>query len=104
MSRGMVLILLLTLVPGAARAQEPATSATAVPPPADAPKAAQKPADAAAKKGEGTRLQVYDEIQVIDRASDMVGVADSASEGVTGRKELEQRPILRPGELLETVP
>ncbi len=49
-------------------------------------------------------LQVYDEIQVIDRASDMVGVADSASEGVTGRKELEQRPILRPGEILETVP
>jgi hypothetical protein len=50
------------------------------------------------------RLQVYDEIEVTDRASDMLGVADSASEGVTGREDLEKRPILRPGELLETVP
>jgi hypothetical protein len=50
------------------------------------------------------RLQVYDEIQVTDRASDMLGVADSATEGVTGHKDLEKRPILRPGELLETVP
>jgi hypothetical protein len=49
-------------------------------------------------------LKVYDEIQVIDRASDLVGIADSASEGVTGQKELAERPILRPGELLETVP
>ncbi len=55
-------------------------------------------------QGSPDHLQVYDEIQVTDRASDMVGVADSASEGVTGRKELEERPILRPGELLETVP
>ncbi len=56
------------------------------------------------KAGKDNHLQVYDEIQVIDRASDMVGVADSASEGVTGQKELAQRPIARPGELLETVP
>jgi hypothetical protein len=87
----MILMLLLTLVPGVARASEVADD-----PPAQEEKE-KKPADE-------KKLQVYDEIQVIDRASDMVGVADSASEGVTGRKELEARPILRPGELLETVP
>jgi hypothetical protein len=50
------------------------------------------------------RLKVYDEIRVNERADDMVGVADSASQGVTGREDLQERPILRPGELLETVP
>ena len=55
-------------------------------------------------KEEAGHLQVYDEIQVTDRASDMLGIADSASEGRHGQKDLEKRPILRPGELLETVP
>jgi TonB-dependent receptor-like protein len=63
--------------------------------------AAEPPADEATPE---ERLQVYDEIEVVDRASDMLGVANSATEGVTGRKDLEKRPILRPGELLETVP
>ncbi|HEX6903857.1 MAG TPA: TonB-dependent receptor [Thermoanaerobaculia bacterium] len=61
----------------------------------------EKPDEAA---GEEERLQVFEQIEVTDRASDMLGVADSAGEGVTGRKDLERRPILRPGELLETVP
>jgi TonB dependent receptor/TonB-dependent Receptor Plug Domain len=65
--------------------------------------ASQEPTDSQDKSEEST-LQVYEEIQVTGRASDMVGVADSASEGVTGREDLEKRPILRPGELLETVP
>lgn len=34
----------------------------------------------------------------------MLGVADSATEGVTGKADLARRPVLRPGELLETVP
>ncbi len=96
-------ILLLTLLPATARAAEP----PAAPPEAEKPAAEQKKEAATEKEDKEdktNRLQVYDEIQVTDRASDMVGVADSASEGVTGRKELEQRPVLRPGELLETVP
>ncbi len=56
------------------------------------------------KEQEENRLKVYDEIQVTDRASDMLGVADSAGQGVTGHADLERRPIARPGELLETVP
>jgi hypothetical protein len=96
MSRWILLsLLVLLLLPGTAWAAEPPTPPQEQPSPAEAKKEEGK---------EGTHLKVYDEIQVIDRASDMVGVADSASEGVTGRKELEQRPILRPGEILETVP
>ena len=87
------LVLLLALPPRMAWAEPPA-----------APSKEPEKDGQAAKEGEEKRLQVYDEIQVTDRASDMVGIADSASEGVTGRQQLEQRPILRPGELLETVP
>jgi hypothetical protein len=79
----LAVFFMLLLLPGAAAGQEPAEP--------------QEP-------GEESTLQVYEEIQVTGRASDMVGVADSASEGVTGQEDLEKRPILRPGELLETVP
>ncbi len=50
------------------------------------------------------KLKVYDKIDVTDRASDLVGIADSATEGVTGQADLAKRPVLRPGEVLETVP
>src|SRR5947207_15470548 len=86
-------------------AQSPAWAAEA---PAAAPQdQAQKPAekkDQRSPAAEAERLKIYDEIEVTDRAPDMIGVADSATEGVTGRQDLERRPILRPGELLETVP
>jgi outer membrane receptor protein involved in Fe transport len=51
-----------------------------------------------------TPLTFYEEIDVTGRGSDLTGIAGSATEGVTGREDLAQRPILRPGELLETVP
>lgn len=38
------------------------------------------------------------------RENNLVGVADSATEGTVGAKQLEARPILRPGELLEAAP
>ena len=41
---------------------------------------------------------------VRERSNSLLGKADSASEGVVGPRQLERRPILRPGELLETVP
>ncbi|HYH45532.1 MAG TPA: TonB-dependent receptor [Thermoanaerobaculia bacterium] len=55
-------------------------------------------------EGEPTPLTVYEEIEVTGRGSDLSGIAGSATEGVTGREDLARRPILRPGELLETVP
>lgn len=50
------------------------------------------------------KLHVYDQIEVTGRDSDLVGTADSATEGVTGHDDLAKRPVLRPGEVLETVP
>lgn len=49
-------------------------------------------------------IRVNEVISVTGRADEMIGVADSASEGVTGQKDLSARAISRPGDLLETVP
>jgi hypothetical protein len=43
-------------------------------------------------------------VTVQGREDDLVGIADSATQGTVGAKELEDRPILRSGEILETVP
>ena len=43
-------------------------------------------------------------INVQGREDDLVGIAESATQGTVGAKELEDRPILRSGEILETVP
>jgi TonB dependent receptor/TonB-dependent Receptor Plug Domain len=113
MRRWIPWILLLILLPAIARAAEPPVVPPVTPPtdPQAAPQAAAPPATDPTEKADqddkanaSKHLQVYDQIQVIDRASDMVGVADSATEGVTGQTELAERPVLRAGELLETVP
>jgi hypothetical protein len=43
-------------------------------------------------------------VTVQGREGDLVGIAQSATQGTVGAKELEDRPILRSGEILETVP
>jgi Carboxypeptidase regulatory-like domain/TonB-dependent Receptor Plug Domain len=43
-------------------------------------------------------------VNVQGREDDLVGIADSATQGTVGAKELEDRPILRSGEILETIP
>jgi hypothetical protein len=43
-------------------------------------------------------------LNVLGREDDLVGIASSATQGTVGAKELEDRPILRSGEVLETVP
>jgi outer membrane receptor protein involved in Fe transport len=43
-------------------------------------------------------------IQVQGRADDLVGIASSAGQITVGAEELERRPILRSGEILETLP
>lgn len=44
------------------------------------------------------------EIIVEGRADSLIGVADSATQGTVGAAQLAERPTLRPGEVLETVP
>ncbi len=43
-------------------------------------------------------------IEITVRADDMTGIAESSSQGVIGKEDLEKRPILRSGELLEVIP
>ena len=43
-------------------------------------------------------------ITVQGREDDLVGIADSGTQGTVGVNEIENRPILRSGEVLETVP
>lgn len=59
---------------------------------------------AAAEPGAALTSTYEEKIEVRGREDDLVGQAGSASEGVTGRADLERRPILRPGEVVETVP
>ena len=42
--------------------------------------------------------------RVFDHAENLVGVAATSSEGAITADQLEARPIMRPGEILETVP
>ena len=50
---------------------------------------------------ETTRLE---EVVVSERSDSLIGVASSANEGVVGHEQLALRPLLRPGEIVETVP
>jgi Carboxypeptidase regulatory-like domain/TonB-dependent Receptor Plug Domain/TonB dependent receptor len=43
-------------------------------------------------------------ISVQSRADSLIGISDSATQGTVGATEIEGRPILRSGEMLETVP
>ena len=43
-------------------------------------------------------------INVQGREDDLVGIADSATQGTVGATEIQDRPILRSGEVLETLP
>src|SRR5208283_2712926 len=49
-------------------------------------------------------VQTLDTVEVTDSAENLIGSADSSTEGTVTQKQLEDRPILRTGELLEAVP
>jgi hypothetical protein len=49
-------------------------------------------------------LRELDELVVEGRAADLVGLAESASQGRVGQAQLRTRPLLRTGEIMETVP
>ena len=44
------------------------------------------------------------EVVVEGRQDSLLGIADSAAQGTTGAAQLSDRPILRSGEILETIP
>jgi len=47
---------------------------------------------------------VLEEVKVLGRRLDLAGEARSASEGVIGQEDLSLRPMLRPGDILESIP
>lgn len=52
----------------------------------------------------GTNTVHLPNIVVTGRQDSMLGIAESATQGTTGAAQLADRPILRSGEILETVP
>ena len=60
---------------------------------------AQQPPDT-----DSTRVYLLGPLTVTGRVDDLVGSATSASMGYVGHRDLSARPLLREGELLETVP
>jgi outer membrane receptor protein involved in Fe transport len=60
--------------------------------------------NAAATEEKGEQRGLVERVEVKARADDLTRIASSGTEGVTGREDLERRPKLRPGELVETVP
>jgi len=63
--------------------------------------ATQAPAPLRISLGVGS---VSTTINVQGREDDLIGIAESGTQGTVGAAEIEDRPILRSGEVLETVP
>jgi hypothetical protein len=61
-------------------------------------------AQSGARADDIVAADVLEEVVVEGRRQVLVGQARSASEGVIGQAELEIRPLLRPGDVLESVP
>ncbi len=47
---------------------------------------------------------VLPEVVVTERSDSLIGLADSAGEGVVGHEQLSLRPLLRPAEIVEAIP
>jgi outer membrane receptor protein involved in Fe transport len=45
-----------------------------------------------------------EEVEIVGRHTEIIGQAVSAAQGIVGQEELSLRPILRTGEIMETVP
>jgi hypothetical protein len=61
-------------------------------------------AEPAAPAAPAPRARSVEEIRVTGRADSLLGAAESASQGTVGAAQIALRPVLRTGELLETVP
>ena len=102
MSRRLCLVAVMLGCAGAARAEGPGSAAT----PSSVQTEENAPTPSTTQEGDepsGTVLKLP-EIVVEGRQDSLVGVADSAGQGTTGATQLADRPILRSGEILETIP
>ncbi len=79
-------------------------SASATPAPAASPEPAFKAAPAPRPSGSPDSLREIGSVRAQGRSVNLVGTADAASQGFVGAAQLGQRPIYRPGEVLEAIP
>ena len=73
-------------------------------PPGSAPTPAATPATPPGDPDEDQAVTLMPEVVVEGRQDNLVGIAFSAAQGTIGSDELANRPLLRTGEILETVP
>src|SRR5690242_11655273 len=76
---------------------------------AQAQGAAAAPQAMAASQGDAGRVELLatagtQQVEVVSHYDNAVGSSDSASEGVVRGERIADLPLLRPGEVLETVP
>lgn len=90
-SSGFFLALVLNLFPVGASAQQPTP-------------AEKKEQKKGAQSDATQETVVMPEVVVTGRAEDLLGIAATASQGAIGAIDLRDRPLLRRGELLETIP
>src|SRR5262250_1574560 len=65
---------------------------------------AQTPSPTTQEQPSPSTTPTLEPVVVTGRADDLTGIAESASEGRVGQQQIETRPLLRPGEVLEVVP
>lgn len=65
------------------------------------PTTQEAPREATADSADQTRLP---EVVVRGRSDSLLGIAQTASQGTVGAEQLSKRPLMRPGEVVETVP
>jgi hypothetical protein len=105
----LLVLICSTLAAHKIYAQASTTSPGPSPTPAASPAVQTENPAASATPALGTQMtQVVNgtlqPVVVTGRQESLVGIAGSASEGVVGQDEISERPMLRPGEVLETVP
>jgi hypothetical protein len=82
----------------------PAPCPSAFPPgPAAIPNASPAP-DATPQPCPSSGPKTIGHVSAVGRSANLVGTASAASEGTISAQDIADRPILRPGELLETIP
>jgi len=64
----------------------------------------EKQGEKASQASSSDQIPSLPEVVVQGRQDSLLGIADSATQGATGSEQLADRPILRSGEVLETVP
>jgi hypothetical protein len=105
----LALIVLFGLATSFDQAQtEPGNSsggASAMPMPAAATQPATEPSAELPESKPGTAgPTTVPEVVVVGRGQDLVGVANSSNQGFIGPEDIQDRPLLRPAEVLEEIP